>query len=308
MSNKLRIAFMGTPAFAVESLNILVQNGYDIVAVVTAPDKPAGRGQKINMSAVKEYAIEHDILVLQPTKLKDEEFIQSLKDLNANLFVVVAFRMLPEVVWNMPEFGTFNLHASLLPQYRGAAPINWALINGETKTGVTTFFLQHEIDTGDILMSQSIDILPEDNLATLHDKLMNLGAELTLKTVKSIENNDTHPRAQSQEHTKPAPKIFKEDCLLDFNQNVLQVHNQVRGMSPFPAAFTHLEDKILKIFKTEVQKIHGDVPNGTFDTDEKTYLRIRCHNGWLNILELQLEGKKRMEVVDFLKGYRFKNS
>lgn len=296
---------MGTPAFAVDSLDILVQNGYDIAAVVTAPDKPSGRGQKINMSAVKEYAIAHEILVLQPTKLKDEEFIQSLKDLNANLFVVVAFRMLPEVVWSMPELGTFNLHASLLPQYRGAAPINWAIINGETKTGVTTFFLQQEIDTGDILMSESIDILPEDNLATLHEKLMKLGAELTLKTVQAIENNDIHPQAQSKEPSKPAPKIFKEDCLLDFNESVTKVHNQVRGMSPFPAAFTHLDDKILKIFKTEIQKIHGDVPNGTFDSDEKTYLRIKCEDGWLNILELQLEGKKRMDIVSFLKGYRF---
>lgn len=296
---------MGTPAFAVESLNILVKNNYEIAAVVTAPDKPSGRGQKINMSAVKEYALNHEIPVLQPIKLKEETFLEALKDLNANLFVVVAFRMLPEVVWNMPEFGTFNLHASLLPQYRGAAPINWALINGETQTGVTTFFLQHEIDTGDILLSESIAILPEDDLSSLHDKLMDLGAELTLKTVQAIENNDIHPQAQSQEPTKPAPKIFKEDCLLNFEQNVTQVHNKVRGMSPFPAAFTHLEGKTLKIFKTEVQEIHGDVAHGTIDTDQKTYLRIKCKGGWLNVLELQLEGKKRMSVTDFLKGYRF---
>ena len=296
---------MGTPHFAVECLNILVQNGYDIAAVVTAPDRPAGRGQKINFSAVKEYALKNNIQILQPTKLKEEAFIQSLKELNANLFVVVAFRMLPEVVWNMPEFGTFNLHASLLPQYRGAAPINWAIINGETKTGVTTFFLQQEIDTGDILMSESIDILPEDNFETLHDKLMVLGAELTLKTVKAIENNDVHPIAQSQQPSTPAPKIFKEDGILDFNQTSTQLHNKVRGLSPFPAAYTHLDGKILKIFKTEVQEVHGDVPYGTIDTDQKTYLMIKCKKGWLNVLELQLEGKKRMIISDFLKGYRF---
>lgn len=296
---------MGTPAFAVESLNILVQNGYDIAAVVTAPDKPAGRGQKINFSAVKEYALQNDLPILQPTKLKDTAFIQSLRDLNANLFVVVAFRMLPEVVWSMPQYGAFNLHASLLPQYRGAAPINWAIINGETKTGVTTFFLQQEIDTGDILMSESIDILPEDNLETLHDKLMVLGSELTLKTVQAIEDNDIHPIAQSKEPSTPAPKIFKEDCLINFNQTSIQVHNKVRGLSPFPAAYTHLDGKILKIFKTEIQDVHGDVPTGTFDTDQKTYLRIKCKRGWLNVLELQLEGKKRMVITDFLKGYRF---
>lgn len=308
MSKKLRIVFMGTPAFAVESLNILVQNGYDIAAVVTAPDKPAGRGQKINMSAVKEYALSHDIPILQPIKLKDDSFIQSLKVLNANLFVVVAFRMLPEIVWDMPELGTFNLHASLLPQYRGAAPINWAIINGETKTGVTTFFLQHEIDTGDILMREAIDILPEDNLESLHDKLMDLGAKLTLKTVQAIENDNIQPKSQADEPIIHAPKIFKEDGLLDFNQTVTQLHNRVRGLSPFPAAFTHLDNKILKIFKTEVQKIHGDVPNGTFDTDQKSYLRIKCEGGWLNVLELQLEGKKRMDIVSFLKGYRFQEN
>lgn len=308
MSKKLRIVFMGTPAFAVESLNILVQNGYDIAAVVTAPDKPAGRGQKINMSAVKEYALSHDIPILQPIKLKDDSFIQSLKVLNANLFVVVAFRMLPEIVWDMPELGTFNLHASLLPQYRGAAPINWAIINGETKTGVTTFFLQHEIDTGDILMREAVDILPEDNLESLHDKLMDLGAKLTLKTVQAIENDNIQPQSQADEPIIHAPKIFKEDGLLDFNQTVTQLHNRVRGLSPFPATFTHLDNKILKIFKTEVQKIHGDVPNGTFDTDQKSYLRIKCEGGWLNVLELQLEGKKRMDIVSFLKGYRFQEN
>lgn len=305
MSKKLRIVFMGTPEFAVESLDILVKNGYDIAAVVTAPDKPAGRGQKLNMSAVKKYALEQNLPVLQPVKLKNEDFIRALKDTHANLFIVVAFRMLPEIVWNMPELGTFNLHASLLPQYRGAAPINWAIINGETKTGVTTFFLQHEIDTGDILMSESVDILPEDNVADLHDKLMHLGAGVTLKTVQAIENNSVHPQPQPNKEIKHAPKIFKEDCQLDFNDSVENIHNKVRGLSPFPAAFTHLDEKVLKIYRTEVQKIHGDYPNGTFDTDSKTYLRVKCEDGWLNILELQLEGKKRMHISDFLKGYRF---
>lgn len=305
MSKKLRIVFMGTPEFAVESLDILVKNGYDIAAVVTAPDKPAGRGQKLNMSAVKKYALEQNLPVLQPIKLRDEEFIQALKATQANLFIVVAFRMLPEIIWNMPEIGTFNLHASLLPQYRGAAPINWAIINGETRTGVTTFFLQHEIDTGDVLISESVDILPEDNAASLHDKLMSLGARLTLKTVQAIENDNIQPMPQPDTEIKHAPKIFKEDCELDFNNSIEKVHNKIRGLSPFPAAYTHLEGKILKIYQTEIQKIHGDSPNGTFETDGKTYLRIRCEDGWLNIIELQLEGKKRMHVSDFLKGYRF---
>ncbi len=305
MTKKLRIVFMGTPEFAVESLDILVKKGYDVAAVVTAPDKPAGRGQKLSMSAVKKYALEHNLHVLQPVKLKDESFIQELKDIQANLFIVVAFRMLPEVVWNMPEIGTFNLHASLLPQYRGAAPINWAIINGETKTGVTTFFLQHEIDTGDILMSESVDILPEDNASALHDKLMHLGARLTLKTVQAIENEDVRPQPQPDTEIKHAPKIFKEDCELDFNDPVEKIHNKVRGLSPFPAAFTHLDGKILKIYQTEVQKIHGDIANGIFDTDGKTYLRVKCEDGWLNIIELQLEGKKRMYISEFLKGYRF---
>lgn len=305
MSEKLRIVFMGTPEFAVESLDILVKNNYDIAGVVTAPDKPAGRGQKLNMSAVKKYALEKGLHILQPVKLKDENFIRELKDLNANLFIVVAFRMLPEMVWNMPELGTFNLHASLLPQYRGAAPINWAIINGETKTGVTTFFLQHEIDTGDILMSESVDIHPDDNASDLHDKLMHLGAKLTLQTVQAIDHGNIQPKPQPDKEIIHAPKIFKEDCQLDFNEDVTRLYNKVRGLSPFPAAFTHLDGKVLKIFKTEVQKIHGDYPNGTFDTDEKTYLRVRCENGWLNILELQLEGKKRMYISDFLKGYRF---
>lgn len=307
MSKKLRIVFMGTPEFAVESLDILVQNNYDIAAVITAPDKPAGRGQKINISAVKQYALEKNLNILQPVKLKDPEFLQTLKDLNANLFIVVAFRMLSEVVWSMPELGTFNLHASLLPQYRGAAPINWAIMNGEKETGVTTFFLQHEIDTGDVLFSEKTKILPEDDASSLHDKLKFIGAKLTLKTVQAIEQGNVQPQPQPDLEIKHAPKIFKEDCLLDFNWDVERIHNKVRGLSPFPAAYTHLNDKVLKIYKTEVQKIHGDVSNGFFDSDEKTYLRVKCENGWLNILELQLEGKKRMTTAEFLRGYKIKS-
>lgn len=307
MSRKLRIVFMGTPEFAVDSLDILVQNNYDIAAVVTAPDKPAGRGQKMSMSAVKEYALEKNLNILQPVKLKDPEFIDSLQGLKANLFIVVAFRMLPEVVWSMPELGTFNLHASLLPQYRGAAPINWAIMNGEKETGVTTFFLQHEIDTGDVLFSEKTEILPDDDASTLHDKLKVIGAQLTLKTVQAIENDDVHPQPQPDLEIKHAPKIFKEDCLLNFNWDVERLHNKVRGLSPFPAAYTKLNGKVLKIYKTQIQKLHGDVANGIFDSDEKTYLRIKCANGWLNILELQLEGKKRMTIEEFLRGYKIRS-
>jgi len=308
MSAPLRIVFMGTPAFAVESLDILVKNGYDIAAVVTAPDKPAGRGQKVQVSAVKQYALDHHLPVLQPVKLKDEAFLQALKDTRADLFIVVAFRMLPEVVWKMPAIGTFNLHASLLPEYRGAAPINWAIINGETHTGVTTFFLQHEIDTGDILFSKKVAISPDDDAGTLHDKLMSAGAQLTLKTVRAIESGDYHSQPQPDTEIKHAPKIFKEDCILDFNQSVEQVHNKVRGLSPFPAAYTNLDGKLLKIYKTEIQHLHADQLNGTFDTDGKNFLRIKCANGWLNLIEVQIEGKKRMHITEFLKGYRFKPS
>lgn len=304
MSRKLKIVFMGTPAFAVESLDILVKSGYEIAAVVTSPDKPSGRGQKVNISAVKQYALDNHLPILQPTKLKDSDFVHTLKDIDANLFIVVAFRMLPEIVWDMPELGTFNLHASLLPQYRGAAPINWAIINGETQTGVTTFFLQHEIDTGDILFNESIAILPEDNAGTLHDKLMHLGAEVTLKTVKAIESNQIVPKAQPQVPIIHAPKIFKEDGLLNFEDSVTHVHNKVRGLSPYPGAYTYLNEKILKIFETRIELNDEQKAIGSFETDQKTFLKIRCQDGWLYVLSLQLEGKKKMDVQDFLKGYR----
>ena len=298
---------MGTPEFAVESLDILLKNHYEVCAVITAPDKPAGRGQKIKMSAVKEYALEHQLKILQPDKLKDPGFIEELKSLQANLFVVVAFRMLPEIIWSMPKNGTFNLHASLLPQYRGAAPINWAIINGDTVTGVTTFFLQQQIDTGDLLFQKSIEILPEDNAESLHDKLMHLGANLTLQTVEAIAADKITPTPQPHNTTlKPAPKIFKEDCLLDFSQDVIQIHNKVRGLSPFPTAYTFLDGKILKIYATQPEKSPSNQKIGSIESDGKTFLKIRCADGWINLLEIQLEGKKRMTVADFLKGYHFK--
>lgn len=308
MSKKLRIIFMGTPEFAVESLEILLKNNYDVAAVVTAPDRPAGRGRKLSMSAVKTKALEHQIPVLQPKRLKDEDFIEELRSYQANLFIVVAFRMLPEVIWDMPEIGTFNLHASLLPQYRGAAPINWAIINGETQTGITTFFIEHKIDTGDILMSETVDILPSDNASSLHDRLMQKGAELVLKTVTNIERGTIESQPQPKGvKLKPAPKIFKEDCLLDFQEDVISVHNKIRGLSYYPGAFTQLQGKVLKIFKTEVEQTNDAVEIGVFDTDEKTYMKVKCSNGWLNILELQLEGKKRMSTEDFLRGYNLTN-
>ena len=305
MEKKLRIVFMGTPAFAVPCLDILVQNGYDIAGVITAPDKPAGRGQKLQVSAVKEYAIEKNLNILQPLKLKDPDFVEELRALNADLFIVVAFRMLPEIIWAMPPKGTFNLHGSLLPQYRGAAPINWAIINGETKTGVTTFFLQHEIDTGDVLFQVEIDILPTDNAGSLHDKMMFIGADLVLKTVEAIENGNTKgiPQVMSA-NIQHAPKIFKPDCQIDCNQPVETIHNKVRGLSPYPTAFTYLGEKVLKIFVTDFILSNDDAVPGTIDHDGKNYFRIKAADGWLDIKDLQLEGKKRLGVKEFLLGYR----
>ncbi|MCO5249618.1 MAG: methionyl-tRNA formyltransferase [Chitinophagales bacterium] len=307
MSEKLKIVFMGTPGFAVDSLDILVREGYDIRAVVTTPDKPAGRGQKLKISEVKDYAIKNDLPVLQPDKLRDEGFIQALKDTKADLFIVVAFRMLPEVVWSMPERGTFNLHASLLPQYRGAAPINWAIMNGEKQTGVTTFFIEHKIDTGDILFNQVVDIEPEDNASSLHDKLKKVGAKVVLKTVQSIESGNISPQKQPNIEALPAPKIFKEDCLLDFNQEVVRVHNKVRGLSEYPAAFAYIDDKVIKVFHTKIIDGNSSIP-GTFKTDGKTFLSVKCADKSLEILSLQIEGKRRMSIEDFLRGYRFSSN
>ena len=296
---------MGTPDFAVASLDALVQAKFDVVAVVTAPDKPAGRGQKINESAVKKYAVEKSIPVLQPEKLKNPEFLAALKSYQADLQVVVAFRMLPEVVWNMPPKGTINLHGSLLPQYRGAAPINHAIINGEKESGVTTFFLTHEIDTGDIILSDRTPIGDDETAGELHDKLMVIGANLLVKTVTAISNGDftEQPQPQSDE-LKHAPKIFKEDCKIDWNNSSAMIHNLIRGLSPYPTAFTLLNDKTLKIFKAEPEEKEPGIAAGGFLTDGKTYLKFATKDGFIKLLDIQFEGKKRMLIEDFLRGMR----
>ncbi|KQS40573.1 methionyl-tRNA formyltransferase [Pedobacter sp. Leaf194] len=301
----MKIVFMGTPDFAVASLDALVKAEFDIVAVITAPDKPAGRGQKLNESAVKKYAVEKGIPVLQPEKLKNPEFLETLKSYEADLQVVVAFRMLPEVVWNMPPKGTINLHGSLLPQYRGAAPINHAIINGEQESGVTTFFLTHEIDTGDIILSDSTPIADDETAGELHDKLMIIGANLLVKTVKAIEGGNFTEQPQPQiDVLKHAPKIFKEDCKIDWNNSAKQVHNLIRGLSPYPTAFTILNDKVLKIFKAEIEDKEPGIAAGGFLTDGKTFLKFATKDGFIKLLDIQYEGKKRMLIEDFLRGMR----
>jgi methionyl-tRNA formyltransferase len=303
----LRIVFFGTPDFAVASLSALVDAGANVVAVVTAPDKPAGRGMQLKPSAVKEYALSKDIPVLQPEKLKNPDFIKQLEYLSADLHVVVAFRMLPEIVWNMPPMGTINVHASLLPQYRGAAPINWAIINGETETGVTTFKLKHEIDTGNILMQDRVVILPEDNIGTLYEKLMKAGGELLVKTVQGFADGTLKELPQQEVSTselKHAPKIFKEDTRINWNKPVVSIHNLIRGMSPVPAAFTMLGDKFLKIYKSHYEQVAHGKEIGSHETDNKTYFRFAASDGWLYADDIQQEGKKRMDVKSFLAGYR----
>ncbi len=300
----LRIIFMGTPEFAVPSLEILVEHNFNVVAVVTAADKPQGRGNKVIPSPVKECAIKHAIPVLQPTNLKAPEFLDDLKSYTANLQVVVAFRMLPEVVWSMPEFGTINLHASLLPQYRGAAPINWAIINGEKETGVTTFFIRHEIDTGSIIFQEKVAITEDDTAGTLHDKLSAIGAHLVLKTVKAIANGD-HPTLPQQADTglKNAPKIFKETCAVDWNRGTSDVVNFVRGLNPYPSAWTTLEGKTYKIHRVAPARRHStDQPAGEWVTDNKTFLHVKTADGWIAILEIQAEGKRKMSIEDFFRG------
>ncbi|NRF41329.1 methionyl-tRNA formyltransferase [Pedobacter foliorum] len=301
----MRIVFMGTPDFAVASLNALVEAGFDVVGVVTAADKPAGRGQKLQESAVKQYAASKGLKVLQPLKLKDPLFIEELKALNADLQVVVAFRMLPEMVWDMPAKGTINLHASLLPQYRGAAPINHAIINGEKESGVTTFFLKHEIDTGDVIFSESVKISDDETAGDLHDKLMNVGAGLLVKTVTAIDegNYTEQPQPQSDE-LKHAPKIFKEHCLIDWNQSAHKIYNLIRGLSPYPTAFTKLNDKTLKVFKAELEEKEPGISPGSFLSDGKTYLKFAAKDGFIKFTDLQYEGKKRMQVDEFLRGMR----
>jgi len=304
--NTLRIMFMGTPEFAVPSLEILVQNKFNVVAVITAPDKPQGRGQKLTPSPVKACALKYNIPVLQPTNLKSPEFLEDLKSYQANLQIVVAFRMLPEVVWAMPALGTFNLHGSLLPQYRGAAPINWAIINGEKETGVTTFFLKHEIDTGSIIFQERETITEDDDVGSVYERLMHKGAALVLKTVKAIEQGDYPSIPQTTlEEIKHAPKIFKETCQINWNQPREQIRNFVRGLSPYPAAWTLIGGKTFKIFKCNYIKINVDPQNlspGEFITDNKTYLYFKTTDGFLAIDEFQPEGKKRMTVEEFFRG------
>ena len=306
---------MGTPDFAVESLKILVENNYDVVGVVTMPDKPAGRGHQLQLSAVKQYALSQNLPILQPEKLKDESFLDDLKTLKADLQIVVAFRMLPEVVWNMPPYGTFNLHASLLPQYRGAAPINWAIINGETETGATTFFLTHEIDTGKIIQQQKISISPTDNAGIVHDKLMKMGAELVKNTVDLLVAGKTDAIDQAQfinptTELKSAPKIFKETCEIQFNWRVEQAHNFVRGMSPYPTAWVKLyfpeqtEAMIFKVYETEMEIIEHNQLQGTVLTDGKKYVKIALQDGFLVLKQIQAAGKKRMEIGEMLRGMR----
>ncbi|MEQ8924817.1 MAG: methionyl-tRNA formyltransferase [Fulvivirga sp.] len=299
----LRIIYMGTPDFAVPSLEILVENGFNVVAVITAPDKPKGRGQQLATSPVKDSAVKYNIPVLQPTNLKSPDFIEELRIYNANLQIVVAFRMLPEVVWDMPEIGTFNLHASLLPQYRGAAPINWAIINGEKETGVTTFFLKHEIDTGQIIFQEKEPINEDDTVGDLYGRLMQKGAQLVLKTVKAIQAED-YPQIEQDESVeiKHAPKIFRETCEINWNQPTQRVYDFIRGLSPYPAAWTTLNGKNLKIYITKpVVKPHSKNA-GEYSTDGKSYLHFATNNGFIDVKELQLEGKKRMEVEEFLRG------
>ena len=305
-----RIVFMGTPEFAVASLEALVKAGFNIAGVVTAPDKPAGRGMQLQQSAVKKYALDHNLKVLQPEKLKSPEFLQELKQLQADLQVVVAFRMLPEVVWNMPPKGTINLHGSLLPKYRGAAPINWAVINGEKETGVTTFKLKHEIDTGDIYLQESFPIGENETAGEVHDKMKEIGAQLLVKTVNGIFENTLNEKPQLTQNSSAtplphAPKIFTETCKIDFSKSCAEVHNLIRGLSPFPGAFTLFQGKTLKIFRSEKLNTLPKGEPGTFSTDQKTYLHFNCTDGAIAALEIQMEGKKRMKIEDFLRGYRF---
>ncbi|MEO6732037.1 MAG: methionyl-tRNA formyltransferase [Ferruginibacter sp.] len=314
----LRIVFMGTPEFAVAALDKLVQAGCNIVGVITAPDKEAGRGMQLQQSAVKKYASEHGLYILQPEKLKHPAFIDQLKNLHADLQIVVAFRMLPEVVWNMPPMGTINLHGSLLPQYRGAAPINWAIINGENETGLTTFKLQHEIDTGNILLTERVSISEDETAGQLHDRMKETGAELLLQTVKGLENGhliDTPQSLSTAEKATPAgelggtlkhaPKIFTETCRIDWAKSMDDVYNLIRGLSPYPAAFSFLDGKKIKIYKAEKVNALPSAAAGEIETDKKTFLMFACNNGFISIKELQLEGKKKMLTEDFLRGYRW---
>jgi methionyl-tRNA formyltransferase len=309
-ADRLKIVFMGTPEFAVASLDALVTAGFNIVGVVTAPDKPSGRGMKLNESAVKKYALEKGFKILQPEKLKSPAFLEDLRSLQADVQVVVAFRMLPEVVWNMPPLGTVNVHASLLPQYRGAAPINWAIINGEKETGVTTFKLQQEIDTGNILLQERIAIGDEESAGDLQDRMKTIGAELLVRTIKGLAEGTLKDHPQSTTGSmdpaalKHAPKIFTETSRIDWNKTVDEIYNLIRGLSPYPGAFTYLRGKVLKIYRAEKEIEINAFDNGSVHTDGKNFLKFACSDGFIHATDLQLEGKKRMLVKDFLRGYR----
>lgn len=302
-----KIVFMGTPEFAVASLEALMKAGFNIAAVVTAPDRPAGRGMKLQQSAVKKFAMEHGLRVLQPEKLKSPGFIEELSSIQADLQVVVAFRMLPEIVWSMPSLGTINLHASLLPQYRGAAPINWVLINGEKETGATTFKLKHEIDTGNILMQESFPIGEDETAGELHDRMKLIGADLLTKTVQGILDGtltETPQKVTDPNTLRHAPKINTDTCRIDWNKTTAEVHNLIRGLSPYPGAFTIFNEKILKVYRSEKELTKPTIPPGTHETDGKSFLRFATSDGYIRVLEIQPEGKKRMMIADFLRGFR----
>jgi len=308
MDNKPRIVFMGTPAFAVASLNALLQAKMNVVGVVTAPDKPAGRGMQLQQSAVKQFALAHDLPILQPEKLKSPEFFEALKQWQPDLQVVVAFRMLPEQIWSFPSMGTLNVHGSLLPQYRGAAPINWAIINGEKETGVTTFQLQHAIDTGAILLQDRIPIAPNNTAGEIHDTMMVVGAQLLVKTLHGLF--DSSIKAVPQEQVignialQHAPKIFTKDCEIDWEKPCTSIHNLIRGLAPFPGAITKIDGKIVKLFLTQKMEEPPTEAPGSFITDGKTFAKIACKDGYIGLADIQWEGKKRMPIIDFLRGYR----
>ena len=312
----LRIVYMGTPEFAVTSLKRLVEGGYNVVGVITAPDRPAGRGQKVRPSAVKEYAVSQNLPLLQPVKLQDPDFLTQLKSWSADLQIVVAFRMLPEVVWDMPRLGTFNLHASLLPQYRGAAPIHWAVINGEIETGVTTFFLDHKIDTGKIILQKKVAIKEADNVGVIHDKLMELGGELVVETVDALLDDNIQPIPQEkliEGELKNAPKLFRENCKIDWTQSVETIYNFIRGLSPYPSAWSPMfvasENKAIdvKVFASEKVIQKHNLDTGTIQTDGKEYIQVAVRDGFIAIKELQLPGKKRLKVDELLRGYEITN-
>ena len=308
MSSQLRIVFMGTPDCATESLKRLVENNYNIVGVVTAPDRPAGRGQKIKFSSVKEYAVSQNLQVLQTEKLKNPQFIDELKNLEADLFVVVAFRMLPEIVWRLPAKGTFNLHGSLLPRYRGAAPINWAVINGDKETGVTTFFIEKDIDTGNIIFQEKLSISDKDTAGNIHDKLMHIGSELVCKTIDAIESNKAPNSPQLNETATHAPKIFKADCKVNWEENSVVIHNKIRGLSPYPTAWTSIDkDKTLKLFSSSYENANHNETIGKILISNNKEMKVAAKDGFIHIHELQLSGKKRMKTEDFLRGYNFED-